>query len=239
MRIISLVPSQTELLADLGLDEEVVGITDYCVHPAEWLERKPSVGGTKRVKVDRVRELKPDLVIANKEENVREQVLEIAEFARVEVTDVVDLPSALQMIRDVGQWVGREEQAAALVTEIRAVFEELESKPKSGEHVLYLIWRKPYMSVGHDTFIHDMISRAGWQNVCDDQTRYPSLSAEEIRALNPDRILLSSEPFPFTESHFAEFAEICPNAQIQIVDGEAFSWYGSRLRLFPSLIHWG
>lgn len=237
MRIISLVPSQTELLADLGLDAEVVGITDYCVHPADWLQKKESIGGTKRVKVDRVRALNPDLVIANKEENVREQVLEIAEFARVEVTDVVDLPSALEMIRDVGQWVGREEQAAAMVTEIRNVFQKLESKPKTGERVLYLIWRKPYMSVGHDTFIHDMISRAGWQNVCADQTRYPSLSAEEIRALNPDRILLSSEPFPFTDSHFSEFAEICPSAQIQIVDGEAFSWYGSRLRLFPSLIH--
>lgn len=236
MRIISLVPSQTELLADLGLDDEVVGITDYCVHPADWLERKPSVGGTKRVKVDRVRELKPDLVIANKEENVREQVLEIAEFTRVEVTDVVDLPSALQMIQDVGQWVGRDEQAAELVSEIQTAFQDLESRPKSGERVLYLIWRKPYMSVGHDTFIHDMIIRAGWQNVCADQTRYPSLSADEIRALNPDRILLSSEPFPFTESHFAEFAEICPNAQIQIVDGEAFSWYGSRLRLFPDTI---
>ncbi len=234
-RIVSLVPSQTELLADLGLDAEVVGLTRFCVHPVGWKEQKQIVGGTKNVNVERVTALKPDLVLANLEENVREQVEALDPIAPVFVTDVATVDAGLAMIRTVGTLVGRKEYAERLAAEIERGFATLtEQKPL---RATYLIWRAPWMTVGGDTFIHDVMRRASLTNVFGEQTRYPTTSLEDIAAAKPEVVLLSSEPFPFREQHIAEVEAAVPSAAVELVDGELFSWYGSRMRLMPSYLN--
>ena len=233
-RIVSLVPSLTELLASLGLDEETVGLTRFCMHPAGWKERKTIVGGTKNVRVDRVRGLAPDLVIANREENVREDVEAIAHFAPVLLTDIATVDDALHSIREIGAATHRRPQADALAVTLAESFRQLET----GEpvRVLYLIWRDPWMSVGRDTFIADVLRRAGLSSVTEGRTRYPALTDDEIRRLAPEAILLSSEPYPFAGQHVAEVQALVPEAQVLLVDGEAFSWYGPRLRATPGAV---
>ena len=230
-RIVSLVPSQTELLADLGLDAEVVGVTRFCVHPSGWKASKQIVGGTKNVRVDRVEALRPDLVLANKEENVREQVEAIRAFAPVEVTDVATVEDALAMIRRVGALVGRAARADELAEEIARGFGQLGAAEPL--RAAYLIWRDPYMSVGGDTFIADMMRRAGLINVFGDRTRYPTVTPDDLRQAGAEVVLLSSEPYPFQEEHVAELEAAVPGVRVQLVDGEPFSWYGSRMRLAP------
>ncbi|MEL6658000.1 MAG: helical backbone metal receptor [Bacteroidota bacterium] len=226
-RIVSLVPSQTELLADLGLVEQVIGITKFCVHPAAWRKEKQLIGGTKKLHLDRIRALQPDLIIANQEENDREQVLELAREFPVWVSKVTDLPTAKEMIVAVGELTDTSLRAREITQQLEASFSALAQFTPL--RVLYLIWRKPYMASGGDTFIHSMLLASGFTNVLADQDRYPSLTEEKIRALAPELILLSSEPFPFRERHLAELSALCPNAAVRLVDGEMFSWYGSRL----------
>ena len=241
-RIVSLVPSQTELLADLGLEAETVGLTRFCVHPAGWKDRKTIVGGTKNVNVERVRGLEADLVIANKEENVREQVEAVAAFAPVWVTDVATVTDAVSMVRDVGALTGRGLEADALAAEIEGAFAALEAEASAlgadrrPLRALYLIWRDPWMSVGHDTIIADVLRRGGFANVTDDRTRYPALEDGDLAAFAPDAVLLSSEPYPFMEKHVAEVQALAPGARVVLVDGEPFSWYGSRLRATPDAL---
>jgi ABC-type Fe3+-hydroxamate transport system substrate-binding protein len=234
-RIISLVPSQTELLFDLGLGDRVVGITKFCVRPAEWYQSKTRIGGTKTVNIPKVLSLKPDLVLANKEENVQEQVDALAQHCPVWTSDIKTLTDALTMIAHIGQLTGTQEKAQAINEAIQIRFDQLAAKVAVQEPVAaaYLIWRKPYMAAGGDTFIHEMLSKAGFLNVFGDQMRYPECSADQLAALNPGYILLSSEPYPFAEKHIASFREICPEAKVIIVDGEMFSWYGSRLLYAP------
>ena len=231
LRIISLVPSQTELLHYLGLEKEVVGITKFCVHPAEWFKNKTRVGGTKQYHFDRIEALHPNLIIANKEENDKDQILELAQKYPVWVSDVKNLVDACQMIESVGAITRTGEQAGKLAEKIKTNFSQLNlvaaGRPRL--RVLYLIWQKPYMTVGGDTFINDMIERAGWKNCYADQNRYPVVTETELKKLKPDLILLSSEPFPFKEKHITTIASLCPTAVIKLVDGEYFSWYGSRL----------
>ncbi len=240
-RIVSLVPSQTELLADLGLDAEVVGLTRFCVHPAGWKEAKQIVGGTKNVSAERVAALAPDLVLANLEENVREQVEALDAVAPVFVTDVATVGEALGMIRTVGVLVGRRERAEALAAEIEGGFAALADRPPL--RVAYLIWRDPWMTVGGDTFIHDVLRRASLGNVFGERMRYPEVTLGEIAVAGPEAVLLSSEPFPFAEKHLAEVeaavpgaavpGAAVPGAAVRLVDGELFSWYGSRMRQMP------
>jgi len=230
-RIVSLVPSQTELLADLGLGEEVVGLTRFCVHPAEWKARKTLVGGPKTVNVDRVATLQPDLVIANKEENVREQVDALAEIAPVFVTDVSTVAEAIAMIRTVGALVGQADRAFELANEIETGFTQL--APPHRQRAAYLIWRDPWMTVGGDTFISDVMAHAGLGNVYADATRYPAITMDDLWNRQPDVILLSSEPFPFRETHLNEVRAMVPEATVELVDGEVFSWYGSRMLRAP------
>jgi ABC-type Fe3+-hydroxamate transport system substrate-binding protein len=233
-RIVSLVPSLTALLADLGLDSEVVGLTRFCTDPPGWKERKVVVGGTKDVRPERVAELEPDLVLANREENVREQVEALEGVAQVYLSEIKTLADDLEAIRAIGTLVGREEAAADLVERTRAAFEALPAY--RGLRTLYLIWREPYMSVGRDTFIHAVMDAGGFLNVCGDQDRYPSLEAEALRALEPEVILLSSEPYPFKEQHLSELAGLVPAAQVRLVDGVPFSWYGSRVAEAPAYL---
>jgi ABC-type Fe3+-hydroxamate transport system substrate-binding protein len=228
-RIISVVPSQTELLYDLGLDEEVVGITKFCIHPDDWFETKTRVGGTKNLNIKSIIDLKPDLVIANKEENTQSELEELAQHVPVWISDIRNLDDALSMILQLGEILGREEEATKITSKINHNFEILEpiQNPKKA---VYLIWREPYMAVNSDTFIHDMLRRCGLINLsADSADRYPTLSPEQLFELNPDLVLLSSEPFPFAEKHAEELCRLLPKARIGLVDGEAFSWYGSRL----------
>ena len=228
-RIVSLVPSQTELLYDLGLDREVVGITKFCIHPQQWYRTKTRVGGTKTVDVERVLSLRPDWVIANKEENVREQVEAISRHCSVYVSDIKTLEDAYKMMMDIGKIAGKVDRALDLVDRIKGGFEDYPSVSYSAERVLYGIWRQPWMAAGGDTFIHSLISKCGWHNILADQVRYPEFTVEQLKQWNPDRILLSSEPYPFKDRHVEEFRRQCLGARIQLVDGEMFSWYGSRL----------
>jgi len=230
-RIVSLVPSQTELLYDLGLEAEIVGITKFCVHPREWFRTKARVGGTKTVSIEKVKSLRPDLILANKEENVKEQIDALSAIAPVWVSVVETLEDALDMILQVGLFTGRKEKARGLVANIQTGFQQLAAKKKEIKTAAYLIWRKPWMAAGAGTFIHSLFPKLGLKNIFMERSRYPQFTLEELRALNPELILLSSEPFPFKEKHAAEIREVIPNAKILLVDGEMFSWYGSRMQL--------
>jgi ABC-type Fe3+-hydroxamate transport system substrate-binding protein len=226
-RIVSLVPSQTELLFDLGLGDRVVGITKFCIHPKSWFQQKVRVGGTKKVNLDKVIALQPDLVIGNKEENTQSDIEALTEAFPVWMSDISDLTQALDMITQVGLITGTQEKAKELAASIKNGFEALASggKPK---RALYLIWNDPYMVAGQDTFINSMLKYVSLENAIL-ESRYPVLEASQIAVIDPEVILLSSEPYPFSEKHIEALRLICPKAEIQLVDGEMFSWYGSRL----------
>ena len=232
-RIISLVPSQTELLYDLGLREEVVGITKFCVHPDEWFHNKTRVGGTKQLRMDIIHSLQPDLIIANKEENVKEQVEELSNQYPTWISDVNNLGDAYDMIRSIGKMTGKENKAVAIIDHIITSFAGLptpDSRPDSYRvPTAYLIWRDPYMTVGSDTFIHSMMEVAGFINIFENETRYPQITVEQLKEKKPGIILLSSEPFPFRQKHAEELQSAVPETKILLVDGEMFSWYGSRM----------
>ena len=225
-RIISLVPSQTELLHDLGLGERVVGITKFCVHPEEWYKGKTRVGGTKILKHSIIDELKPDLIIANKEENTREDVELLSQKYPVWVSVVNTLPDALDMIKSVGLLTGTKMMADEIAMRISEAFTTLNQQ--TNHRIIYLIWRKPYMAAGHDTFINDMLNRCGFENVVTTD-RYPELTEADLIHLDPDVILFSSEPYPFKEHHMDQLKKLLPHTRMQLVNGEPFSWYGSRL----------
>lgn len=233
-RIISLVPSQTELLYHLGLGEQVAGITKFCVHPPQWFRSKTRVGGTKAIKPEIIQQLQPDLIIANKEENVKEQVLELASQYPVWVSDIHDLDTSLDMIRRVGDITCRPEQAAAIATTIAAGFSELAQQPHAAPiPTAYLIWRNPWMTVGGDTFISNMLAHCGLTNVFEQSKRYPAITIEELQSSGCRLLLLSSEPYPFRQQHIDELQSQLPDTRILLVDGEMFSWYGSRLQFAP------
>ncbi len=226
-RIISLVPSQTELLFDLGLDAEVVGITKYCVHPDHWLSRKSIVGGTKNFQIEVIDRLQPDLIIANREENTKDGIEALQKKYPVWVSEIYTLEDAIAMITGVGTLVSRQEKSQEIISAIIAGLENVNLFPPA--KVLYLIWRKPWMAAGQNTFIHDMLSKIGLKNCLPEGSRYPELTNDELKSLNPECVLLSSEPYPFREKHIEEIQNILPDTKIMLVDGEMFSWYGSRL----------
>jgi ABC-type Fe3+-hydroxamate transport system substrate-binding protein len=234
-RIVSLVPSQTELLFDLGLNEQVVGITRYCVHPTHWKENKTIVGGTKNFQLEVIDEIDPDLIIANKEENHQEGILQLRKKYPVWTSDIASLTDAEKMIGEIGELTATEERAREIINTIQSAFRTLRKKP--ARKVLYLIWRKPWMAAGEGTFIHTMLEKTGWVNGMTSQSRYPVLSDDDIRTIQPELILLSSEPYPFREKHRAELNKLVPDADIMLVDGEMFSWYGSRLQYAPAYLN--
>ncbi|NOT50637.1 MAG: ABC transporter substrate-binding protein [Chitinophagaceae bacterium] len=231
-RIISLVPSQTELLFDLGLDKEVTGITKFCVHPAEWFKIKTRVGGTKQIEPHIIHQLQPDLIIANKEENVKEQVEELEKHFPVWVSDVNNLDDAYHMIEQIGLITGRVKQAKEINDRTRESFSQLQTS-NSKLRTAYLIWQKPYMTVGGDTFIHSMLEAAGFENTFKNKTRYPEIAIDELKTYNVELLLLSSEPYPFKQKHIDELQMHLPKTKIMLVDGEMFSWYGSHLLKAP------
>lgn len=229
-RIVSLVPSQTELLFDLGVGDRVVGVTRYCVEPARARERAETVGGTKRVHLDRVRALEPDLVLANREENTPEIVETLEAEAPVWVSDVRTLGDALAMIRSVGELVGRESEARELAERAGSVVRETESDRHW--RVAYPVWTDPWHVAAGDTFIDHMLARAGLLNVFGDLSRYPHVDGELLSERRTEVLLLPDEPFPFDASHVRELSERYPTVRVVALDGKIFSWYGSRLLRF-------
>ena len=227
-RIVSLVPSQTELLYFLGVHNTTVGITKFCIHPKQWQRTKTIIGGTKNILTDKIKQLRPDLIIANKEENVKEQIGQLEKDFALWVTDVNNLNSALLMINDIGLLTNTAVKARLLSEEIKQSFARL-FKTHQKINTAYLIWRNPYMTIGGDTFIHDMLGRCGLQNIFANEKRYPVITTDEMKNRNCKLVLLSSEPYPFTQQHINELQAQLPYTNIVLVNGEMFSWYGSRL----------
>jgi ABC-type Fe3+-hydroxamate transport system substrate-binding protein len=231
-RIISLVPSLTELLFHLQLENEVVGITKFCIHPENWFSTKSRVGGTKTVDINKVISLQPHLILANKEENDQQQIEILLKKFPVWVSDISNLQQALEMISSVGEITNRIQQANSINDSINKDFTTLNSD-NIKQPVCYLIWKDPYMTVGGDTFINDMLEHAGFENIFKYQKRYPKTSIEQLNQLPFEYLFLSSEPFPFKQKHVDELQKLLPHKKIILVDGEIFSWYGSRLLKAP------
>lgn len=228
-RIISLVPSQTELLFDLGLDEEVVGITKFCEHPNAWRKQKTIVGGTKKVDYNIIDQLAPDLIIANKEENTKEMIAALEAKYPVWISDVTTKIENELMIEQIGALVQRPQQALLIISKIQQAFSKLKCL-SSDLKVAYFIWKDPWMVAASNTFIQEMLLENEWSNVFEHKERYPIISIDELIEANPEVIFLSSEPYPFKDKHIEELALQLPNTKIILVDGTYFSWYGSRMQ---------
>ncbi|MEQ9304474.1 MAG: helical backbone metal receptor [Marinoscillum sp.] len=224
-RIVSLVPSQTEFLLDVGAP--VVGRTKFCVHPQGVVDDIPIVGGTKNFRFEKIRELQPDLIIGNKEENYQEGIEELEREFPVWMSDIFTLEDSFEMMYELGNICHLNDQTEEIIQECRDATEKVKDS-KSGK-VIYLIWNKPWMAAGKNTFIHHFLTHLGYENLISEE-RYPELTTEQITTLNPDKILFSSEPFPFKEEHLSEARGCWPNSECMLVDGEIHSWYGSRLR---------
>jgi len=233
-RIVSLVPSQTELLYDLGLEERIVGVTKFCVHPERAKKTKAIVGGTKKFDIDAILRLNPDLVIGNKEENYEEGITTLRASVPVWMSDITTVDGALAMILSVGEVTQSHLEAIRLVEEIQLAWQSMKSLP--AKSTLYLMWYDPWMGAASQTFIDAVMTKSGLTNVLHDAARYPVLTEEVLRDTAPEIVLLSSEPFPFSEKHIHEIRKLLPAASILGVDGEFFSWYGSRLRWAPRYI---
>lgn len=231
-RIISLVPSQTELLFYLGVGEQVVGVTKFCVHPKEAMKNASLIGGTKTIHYERIDRLNPDLIIGNKEENTQEMIETLGATYNLWCTDIVDIPTSLSAISDIAWVVGGEEKGLELVTQIKNEHSQLARF--TTKNAAYLIWNEPIMAAASGTFIDSMLRAAGFENGLANLNRYPEINIEVLKEADLDYLFLSSEPFPFKEKHVNFFQEQLPNTKVMIVDGEMFSWYGSRLVLaFP------
>jgi len=228
-RIISLVPSQTELLVDMGLGDQIVGVTKFCVHPEGFKESNTIIGGTKNFRFDVIDSLSPDLIIGNKEENYQEGIEQLAEKYPVWVSDIYTVQDALDMMTALGQITNRELEAERITKWVSWNFRRDFLYKGTA---IYLIWQDPLTVVGTNTFIDHLLEKAGFTNLID-QERYPHYTIEQLQELNPENILLSSEPFPYGEKHLEEFKRIFPYANVKLVDGELFSWYGSRLIKSP------
>lgn len=226
MKVVSLVPSITEALFDLGLTEnEIVGRTKFCIHPQDKVKNVEIIGGTKNLNLEKIKSLKPDIILANKEENVKDQVEELMQDFKVMVTNIENIEDNYYLLKMLGNLFNKEERAQQYNLKIYDVLQN--SKINSPVKAAYLIWKNPYMTVGSDTFIDKILKEIGFENLFKDQKRYPEIKPEDLA--DADVIMLSSEPFPFKEKHILELNEIYPDKKIMIVDGEAFSWYGTHL----------
>ena len=234
MRLISLCPSLTELVFDLGAGDELLARTKFCIHPQPDVERIEKVGGTKNPKVARIVELAPDLVLMNEEENRREDAEAIREAGiRVHSSLPRTAEETAAMVRSIGGAIGRRSRAEEIARDIERRAERVRRAAEGRPPVsfAYLIWREPWMTVNGDTFVDAMLTLAGGRNVFGGRDeRYPTIGIEELRDAAPDAVLLSSEPFPFGTKHIEELARLTgfEPGRFALVDGELLSWHGSR-----------
>ena len=226
-KIISLVPSLTELLFDLDIGERVIGRTRFCTQPEKTVNKVAVVGGTKNPNIEKIKSLQPDLIIANKEENRKEDILELQKDFRVLLTDIDTIEEALFAIHDIGAACDVPGRAKAIIEDVQAELQNVPNEPSRS--VAYFIWRQPWMTIGRHTYIHSVLSHWNLENVYSGQVRYPKTTLEELASLSPDIIFLSSEPYPFKENHIQEVGHVCSGADIVLVNGQWFSWYGSRM----------
>ncbi|MDN4608547.1 ABC transporter substrate-binding protein [Sporosarcina highlanderae] len=226
-RIVSLCPGITDTLFALDLEEKIVGRTRFCIFPKDKAENVPAVAGTKDIKLEAIQAVQPDLIIVEKEENTKEIVDALEKYFPVYVAEVQSVGEAFRMIEEMGNLTDRIEAAAKLVSSIQQQFDSL---PKAHEkRIAYVIWRKPYMVVGKDTYINSLLEKIGFINpFINAEGRYPAVSAEDFQKANLDYVFLASEPFPFKEKHLGEFIDMMPETKPILVDGEMF-WYGPRM----------
>jgi len=233
-RIVSLVPSQTELLCDLALDNELVGITKFCVHPFHLKATKTIVGGTKKVDFDKIRDLNPDFILCNKEENSYDMLPELEKIAPTYFSDVNTIQDAIDLILRLGSIFNRRTESDNLAHKIEFKLNDFKqfAKDKPTRKVAYFIWAKPWMVAGNDTFINEMLALNKFENIYANMSRYPKVEINRIRHEgDPDVILLSSEPFPFKDEHAMEISSYTNRSITVFGDGEMFSWPGSRMLL--------
>jgi ABC-type Fe3+-hydroxamate transport system substrate-binding protein len=234
-RIISLVPSQTEFLFDIGLDDEIVGITRFCIHPESKVNGRAKIGGTKQFNFDKIHALQPDLIIGNKEENYYEGITELQKHYPVWMSDIFTLSDAYDMMLKISALVGKATAGEEMVNRISSGFHNWQNPVADIPKIAaYFIWRKPYMVAANNTFINHMLGKFGLQNVFAGLERYPEIDPVQLSELKPDYILLSSEPYSFSEKHFDEYRAFSPYSKVALIDGEIFSWYGSRLLHAPA-----
>ncbi|MFC2113877.1 ABC transporter substrate-binding protein [Bacteroidota bacterium] len=228
-RIISTVPSQTELLFFLGMQNKIAGITEYCVHPQEKVSKIPKIGGPKNLDIPKIREINPDLIIANKEENTKKQIEELAQEFPVWTSDIHSLEDAYKMIERVGVICNHSDLAQNTTSNLEKSINLLTSN--TNIKIAYVIWENPYMVAGGDTFVNDVLSKIGFINVFENKPRYPKITTRELHDCNADFILLSSEPYPFSSQHIDSFKNCCPGSKVILVNGQFFTWYGNRVLL--------
>ncbi len=228
-RIISLVPSQTELLVDLGLKDQLVGVTKFCVHPENIRKEKQIVGGTKQIKIEKIKALNPDIILCNKEENTKEIIAELESEFNLHISDIYTVQDVYELISQYGKIFQVDQKAAEINKNIQKQIKDFQDyvQDKPVLKVAYFIWRKPWMVVGKNTFINTLLKMNKLENVYENISRYPEIKLENIK--ETDFILLSSEPYPFKEKHIPEVKGFSKNTKFALVDGEFFSWYGSRL----------
>ncbi len=231
-RIISLVPSQTELLVALGLRKNIVGVTKFCVHPKDLRKEKTIVGGTKQVDFEKIKSLKPDIIICNKEENSEEIVLQLENVAPVWVSDITTISESIEMILQLGKIFEVDGRALEITANINLKLEGFKEYVRDfpSKKVLYLIWKNPYMAVGKNTFIDELLQINNFENIIiKNNSRYPEVSIELLKTA--ELVLLSTEPYPFKKVDADVLAEEFNSEvkEVKLVDGEFFSWYGSRL----------
>ncbi|WP_053975659.1 ABC transporter substrate-binding protein [Mangrovimonas xylaniphaga] len=230
-RIVSLVPSQTELLCDLGLRDSLVGVTKFCVHPNDIREQVEVVGGTKQIHVDKIKALQPDIILCNKEENTLEIVEACVGVAPVHISDVLNFSDCLELIEMYGEMFSVEDRAEALKNSLRSQLQDFKRfmEGRGRYKTAYFIWKSPWMVAASDTFINYVMELQGFDNYFKQLSRYPEIDLNEAALEGVELILLSSEPYPFKVDDTNIFEVISPTAKILLVDGEMFSWYGSRL----------
>ncbi|PQV47911.1 ABC-type Fe3+-hydroxamate transport system substrate-binding protein [Jejuia pallidilutea] len=229
-RIVSLVPSQTELLCDLGLQAYVVGVTKFCVHPNYIKTKAKVVGGTKQIDIEKIKDLRPDIILCNKEENTEDIVIACEAIAPVHVSDIFNLEDSLELIAQYGIMFNKKKTAQNLIHNIHSeyVFFKKWVEHEMVYNTIYFIWKSPWMVAANNTFVNYMLQLNKFKNYYRDQVRYPEIELKENKEV--ELVLLSSEPYPFKEAHKKELQAFYPKAKLLLVDGEMFSWYGSRLK---------
>lgn len=233
-RIVSLVPSQTELLYDLALESEIVGITKFCVQPYHFKSTKKIVGGTKKVDFEKIKALKPDFILCNKEENSYDFLMQLEAIAPTYFSDVATFEDTFKLITDVGQICGRRTESSNLINKINFKLNDFQNfmEDKPVRKAAYFIWANPWMVAGNDTFINEMMKLNKFTNIYENMSRYPKVEINRIRHEgDPDVVLLSSEPFPFKDEHAIEIGKFTNRTATVFADGEMFSWFGSRMLL--------
>jgi iron complex transport system substrate-binding protein len=231
LKIISLVPSLTELLVDLGLEDNIVGVTKFCIHPKNLRKDKVVVGGTKNIHLEKIKALRPDFILCNKEENTKKIVEDCSNITTTHVSDISTIKEIIALITYYGTLFSCEEKAAIINIELTAKFQDFKTfvADKATLKVVYFIWKNPWMIAANNTFINHLLTLCKFDNCYKDRSRYPEIFLEDLKTKEIDLIFLSSEPFPFKEKNSLDFKNHAESANIVLVDGEYFSWYGSRL----------